>query len=75
MTTKAKGTSVRQRLINLSVEIGVPFQNLETAFILERLVARLSGDAELQKHLVFRGRIRLALKSITLHDTREMSMP
>lgn len=55
MTTKAKGTSVRQRLINLSVEIGVPFQNLETAFILERLVARLTADAELQKHLVFRG--------------------
>ena len=55
MTTKAKGTSVRQRLINLSVEIGVPFQNLETAFILERLVARLTADAELQKHLVFKG--------------------
>ncbi|MEQ1606442.1 MAG: hypothetical protein ABL999_16395 [Pyrinomonadaceae bacterium] len=36
MTTKAKGTSIRQKLINLSVEIGVPFQNLETAFILER---------------------------------------
>ena len=75
MTTKAKGTSVRQRLINLSVEIGVPFQNLETAFILERLVARLTADAELHKHLVFRGRIRFAFKSITLHDTREMSMP
>lgn len=74
MTTKAKGTSVRQRLINLSVEIGVPFQNLETAFILERLVARLTADAELQKHLVFRGGF-VALKSITLHDTREMSMP
>lgn len=55
MTTKAKGTSVRQRLINLSVEIGVPFQNLETAFILERLVARLTADVELQKHLVFKG--------------------
>ena len=41
MTTKAKGTSVRQKLINLRVEIGVPYQNLETAFILERLVARL----------------------------------
>lgn len=55
MTTKAKGTSVRQKLINLSIEIGVPFQNLETAFILERLVARLTADAELQKHLVFKG--------------------
>jgi len=55
MTTKAKGTSVRQKLVNLSAEIGVPFQNLETAFILERLVARLIADAELQKHLVFKG--------------------
>lgn len=55
MTTKAKGTSIRQKLINLSVEIGVPFQNLETAFILERLVARLTADAGLQKHLVFKG--------------------
>ncbi len=55
MTTKAKGSSIRQKLINLSVEIGVPFQNLETAFILERLVARLTADAELQKHLVFKG--------------------
>lgn len=55
MTTKAKGTSIRQKLINLSVENGVPFQNLETAFILERLVARLIADAELQQHLVFKG--------------------
>lgn len=55
MTTKAKSTSIRQRLINLSVEIGVPFQNLETAFILERLVARLTSDEELRQHLVFKG--------------------
>jgi predicted nucleotidyltransferase component of viral defense system len=55
MTTKAKGTSIRQKLINVSVEIGVPFQNLETVFILERLVARLTADAGLQKHLVFKG--------------------
>ncbi len=55
MTTKAKGTSIRQKLVNLTVENGVPFQNLETAFILERLVARLTADAELQKHLVFKG--------------------
>jgi len=55
MTTKAKGSSVRQKLINLSVEKSVPFQNLETAFILERLVARLTADEELRKHLVFKG--------------------
>ena len=55
MTTKAKGTSVRQKLINLSVDLGVPYQNLETAFILERLVARLIADKELHQHLVFKG--------------------
>ena len=55
MTTKAKGSSVRQRLISLSVELGVPYQNLETAFILERLVARLIADEEFQQHIVFKG--------------------
>lgn len=55
MTTKAKGTSVRQKLINLSVERGVPYQNLKTAFSLERLVARLIADKELHQHLVFKG--------------------
>jgi len=55
LTTKAKGSSVRQKLINLSVELGIPFQNLETAFILERLVARLTADEKLSKHLVFKG--------------------
>ena len=55
MTTKAKGSSVRQKLINLSTDLGVPYQNLETAFILERLVARLIADKELHQHLVFKG--------------------
>lgn len=55
MTTKAKGSSVRQKLINLSSELAVPYQNLETAFILERLVERLTADEKLYKHLVFKG--------------------
>ena len=55
MTTKAKGSSVRQKLINLSSELAVPYQNLETTFILERLVARLTADEKLYKHLVFKG--------------------
>ena len=55
MTTKAKGSSVRQKLINLSVELGIPYQNIETSFILERLVARLTADEMLSKHLVFKG--------------------
>ena len=55
MTTKAKGRSVRQKLVNLSVEVGLPYQNIETAFILERLVARLIADEMLRRHLVFKG--------------------
>lgn len=55
MTTKAKGISVRQKLADLSRKLAVPYQNLETAFILERLVARLIGDESLRSHLVFKG--------------------
>lgn len=55
MTTKAKGHSVRQKLVNLSHDLGIPYQNLETAFTLERLVARLVADEILYKHLVFKG--------------------
>lgn len=55
MTTKAKGNSVRQKLVNLSHDLGIPYQNLETAFILERLVARLIADDLLYQHLVFKG--------------------
>ncbi len=55
MTTKAKGYSVRQKLVNLSHELGIPFQNLETGFMLERLVARLVADEILYRHLVFKG--------------------
>lgn len=55
MTTKAKGISVRQRLVNLSYELEVPYQNLETAYLLERLVARLIADETLRRHFVFKG--------------------
>lgn len=39
MTKRAIGSSVRQRLADLSRKLGVPYQILETAFMLERLVA------------------------------------
>lgn len=55
MTTRAKGRSVRQRLINLSLKLGLPYQNIETAFMLERLVARFIADDMLHRHLVFKG--------------------
>ncbi len=55
MTTKAKGTSVRQKITDLSTALDVPFQNVQTAFMIERLVARLVADKNLAKHLVFKG--------------------
>lgn len=55
MTTKAKGSSVRQKITDLHKKMGVPYQNLETAFMIERLVARLVADKDLSKYLVFKG--------------------
>ena len=55
MSTKAKGTSVTQKLLALKDKAGVPFANISTAFLIERLVARLVADKELRKSLVFKG--------------------
>lgn len=55
MTTKSKGSSVRQKLTDLNQKIRAPYQNLETAFMIERLVARLVADKKLGKHLIFKG--------------------
>ncbi len=55
MTTKAKGTSVRQKITDLATKLDIPFQNIQTAFIIERLVARLVADKNLANHLVFKG--------------------
>ncbi len=54
MTTKAKGNSVRQKLTDLSKNLVVPYQNLETIFMIERLVTRLvyrAGIGEILKDL------------------------
>ncbi len=55
MSTKAKGTSVTQKLLALKEKAGVPFANIATAFLIERLVARLIADKDLRKSLVFKG--------------------
>lgn len=55
MTTKSKGESVRQKLTVLSKKIGVQYKNIETLFMIERLVARLIADKKLASHLVFKG--------------------
>lgn len=55
MTTKSKGESVRQKLTLLSKKMGVQYKNIETLFMIERLVARLMTDKTLARHLVFKG--------------------
>ena len=53
MTTKAKSDSVRKKLSNLAQKLKVPYRNVETAFLIERLVARLVADKKLRSNLVF----------------------
>ncbi|MBK7962202.1 MAG: nucleotidyl transferase AbiEii/AbiGii toxin family protein [Bdellovibrionales bacterium] len=55
MTTKSKGESTRQKLTTLSKEMGVDYKDLETVFMIERLLARLIVDNHLANHLVFKG--------------------
>jgi hypothetical protein len=55
MSKKAKGTSVRQRLLKLSQKMQANFSNLETVFLIERLVVRFVEDEHLRKSLVFKG--------------------
>ena len=55
MTTKAKGTSVRQKIIDLGRKLSIDPRDLETTFLMERLVARLMADKKLESNLVFKG--------------------
>lgn len=55
MTTKSKGESIRQKLTAISTKLGVKYANIETAFLIERLLARLMADKTLSNHLVFKG--------------------
>ena len=38
MTNKAKGTSIRQKIIDKSKKMGVNPRDLETVFLIERLI-------------------------------------
>ncbi|MBP7845788.1 MAG: nucleotidyl transferase AbiEii/AbiGii toxin family protein [Proteobacteria bacterium] len=55
MTTKAKGESVRQKLAALAKKLDTQYRNVETVFLIERLVARLIANKKLASHLVFKG--------------------
>jgi hypothetical protein len=64
MTTKAKGTSIRQKITDLATKLDVPFQNIQTAFMIERLVARLVADKNLAKHLEFNEAFNAVVKAL-----------
>ncbi|NDC23404.1 MAG: hypothetical protein EBZ49_04665 [Proteobacteria bacterium] len=53
MTTKAKSDSVRKKLSTLAQKLQVPYRNIETVFLIERLVARLVADKKLSQNLIF----------------------
>lgn len=55
MTTKAKGESIRQKLTTVAKKLNAKFRDVETIFLLERLVARLIADKKLTDRLVFKG--------------------
>ncbi|MFN7904176.1 MAG: nucleotidyl transferase AbiEii/AbiGii toxin family protein [Pseudobdellovibrionaceae bacterium] len=55
MTTKAKGESVRQKLTTAAKKLDAKFRDVETIFLIERLVARLIADKKLADRLVFKG--------------------
>lgn len=55
MTTKAKGEAVRQKLTTLAKKKEVKYRDVETVFLIERLVARLIADKKLANALVFKG--------------------
>jgi len=55
MTTKSKGESVRQKLTAISKKLDVQYKDIETVFMIERLVVRLIADKSLASHLVFKG--------------------
>jgi len=55
MTTKSRSNSIRKKLSNLAYKLNVPYRNLETVFLIERLVVRLVADKKLNQNLVFKG--------------------
>lgn len=55
MTNKAKAESIRQKLLVVSKKMEARYQDIETIFLIERLVARLLSHNDLAKSLVFKG--------------------
>jgi hypothetical protein len=69
MTTKSKGDSIRQKLNILSSKSDVKYSNLETVFLIERLLVRLTTNKTLNQRLVFKG-VFVGLKFMSHLDTQ-----
>ncbi len=55
MNNHPKATSISAKLLKLAKAQGVLYQNLLTAFLIERLAVRLVADSQLNKSLIFKG--------------------
>jgi hypothetical protein len=55
MTKKDLARSINAKLINISREKQIAFQNIQISFLLERMVARLTNSKVLKDKLVFKG--------------------
>ena len=53
--TKNKAEIIRTKLLEISARENVSFQNIQTMFLLERMVARLTAVKELFDSIVFKG--------------------
>ncbi|HOW52102.1 MAG TPA: nucleotidyl transferase AbiEii/AbiGii toxin family protein [bacterium] len=47
--------TIRSRLLSISIAERVAYQNVQTMFLLERMVARLTRETHLFEHIVFKG--------------------
>ena len=55
MKLQNKAISIRKRLSNYAREHQLVYQNVETSFLLERLVVRITSSKKLQDTIIFKG--------------------
>ena len=55
MNLQSKAVSIRKRLSNYARENNFVYQNVETAFLLERLVVRITSIKKLRDNIIFKG--------------------
>ncbi len=70
MSTKAKGMSISKRLSNLAAKTDVQFKHIATAFLIERLVWRLTTEPKLANKLVFKG----GFVGLRVYDSRRYTI-